>query len=96
MLDNQLLVIKPWSEGIERDPERFTISHMWIQVWQLPIHWLCRATGFKIGEVFQSVKEVIFPAGGGKEGKHMKLLAEVDISQPFIRGMPVKYNGVEV
>ena len=96
VLDNQLLVLKQWSEGIEMDPEGFNTSYMWIQVWQLPIHWLCRASGFKSGELFQAVKDVIIPPGGGKEGKHMKILAEIDISQSLVRGCPVKHNGVEV
>ena len=96
VLDNHLLVLKPWSEGIEKDREMFNFSLLWIQVWNLPIHWLCRTVGFKIAKVFHSVKEVIIPPGGGKEGKHMKILAKVNISQLLIKGIPVKHNGVKV
>ena len=74
----------------------FNSSLLWIQLWNLPIHWLCRAVGFKIGEVFHSINEVIIPPGGGKEGKHMKILADVDISQLLVRAVPVKHNGIEV
>ncbi|XP_027177951.1 uncharacterized protein LOC113777103 [Coffea eugenioides] len=93
VIDNQLLVVKPWSLGIERSTEAFHESHLWIQVWNLPIHWLSKVVGFKRGQMFSAVKEVIIPPGGGKEGRHMKILAEVDISQPLARGTTVKFNG---
>ena len=62
-------------------------------MWNLPIHWLSKAVGFKLGQMFSAVKEVIIPPGGGKEGRHMKILAEVDISQPLARGTTIKFNG---
>ncbi|XP_027177973.1 uncharacterized protein LOC113777128 [Coffea eugenioides] len=93
VIDNQLLVVKPWSLGIEKSTEAFHESHLWIQVWNLPIHWLSKVVGFKLGQMFSAVKEVIIPPGGGKEGRHMKILAEVDISQPLARGTTVKFNG---
>ena len=40
----------------------------------------------KIGGVFRKVKEVILPSGGGKEGRHMKIFAEIDLLQPLVRG----------
>ncbi|XP_071933726.1 uncharacterized protein [Coffea arabica] len=96
VIDNQLLVIKPWAPDIEKSTEAFHISHMWIQVWNLPIHWLSQAVGFKLGQIFSAVKEVIIPPGGGKEGRHMKILAEVDISQPLARGTTINFNGKQI
>lgn len=96
MFDNQLLVLKPWSEGIDMDEEIFNTSLLWIQIWHLPIHWYSKTAGFKIGRIFNSVQEVLLPQGGGKEGKHMKILAEVDITQPLARGTQVKLNGVAI
>lgn len=49
----------------------------------------------KIG-VFRKVKEVLLPPKSGKEGRHMKIFAEIDLLQPLARGTPVKLNGVMV
>ena len=32
--------------------------------------------------------------GGGREGKHLKVLVEIDLTQPLLRGTTVKMNGV--
>ena len=49
--------------------------------------------GFKLGQMFSAIREVIIPPGGGKEGRHMKILVEIDKSQPLARGTTVKFNG---
>ena len=40
------------------------------------------------------MKDVIIPNSGTKEGKHMKILAEIDLNQPMLRGTIVKMNGI--
>ena len=37
---------------------------------------------------------MIIPQGGGKEGKHLKILGEIDLSVPLPRGIMVKSNGM--
>ncbi|KAL3519849.1 hypothetical protein ACH5RR_017998 [Cinchona calisaya] len=46
----------------------------------------------KTGNVAGVVTRVIIPHNGCKEGKHIKVFVEVDISQPFPRGTLVKSN----
>ena len=65
ILDNQLLVLRKWYARIEVDDSVFNI---WIQVWNLPIHWISKEAGKKIGAVFHGVKEVIVHQMVGKEG----------------------------
>ncbi|XP_027182378.1 uncharacterized protein LOC113780799 [Coffea eugenioides] len=91
--DNLPLVVLPWEEGLERRDEAFNKTWIWIQLWNLPIHWITKEIGRKIGGVFSSVKEVIIPNGGGKEGKHLKILVEMDLSRPLLRGTTVKWEG---
>nr|XP_027126119.1 uncharacterized protein LOC113742485 [Coffea arabica] len=95
VIDNQLLVIKKWEARIERKMEVFNSAYLWVQIWNLPIHWMSKAVGFKIGDIFKSVREVIIPSSGGKAGRHMKILAEMDIAKPLARGTRVKLNGVQ-
>ncbi|XP_027157572.1 uncharacterized protein LOC113759204 [Coffea eugenioides] len=91
--DGQPLILLKWREGIEDDLEVFDKGRIWIQVWNLPLHWLTKEVGRKIGGIFSEVLEVIVPPGGGKEGKHMKMLVEFDLTMPLPRGTTVKFNG---
>ena len=93
ILDNQMLVLNRWYEGIEEDETAFKLAPIWVQVWNLPVHWMSKEVGKKIASVFQETKEVIIPQGGGKEGRHLKMLVMADISQPLMRGTTVKMEG---
>ena len=92
-MDNQILVVKEWRVGCEQNFNHFRLAHLWIQIWNLPVHWMCRAVGFKLGKLFSSVREVIVLPGGGKEWRHIKIFAEVDVSRPLLRGTHVKMDG---
>lgn len=94
VIDNQILVLKRWSEGIEEDYSAFMVAPLWVQLWNVPIHWLSKEVGKKVGSVFEGVSEVIVPQSGGKEGRHLKILAQVDLSKPLLRGTVVKIAGV--
>lgn len=80
-------------EGIEDDKNVFSKASFWIQVWNLPLHWFSKEIGTKIGAGFEEVNEVILPQTRNRDGKHMKMLVEMDISQPILRGTSVRYNG---
>ncbi|XP_027177917.1 uncharacterized protein LOC113777071 [Coffea eugenioides] len=92
-MDSQILVLNRWFEGIEEDESAFNEAPLWVQVWNLPVHWMSKEVGRKIGVVFNGVKEVIIPQTGSKEGRHIKLLVVADISQPLLRGSIVKVEG---
>ena len=49
VIDNQILVLNRWEAGIERNPEAFKLAYLWVQVWNLPVHWVTREVGRKIG-----------------------------------------------
>ncbi|XP_027151970.1 uncharacterized protein LOC113752026 [Coffea eugenioides] len=93
ILDNQLMVINRWYEGIEDDEKAFKLAPLWVQVWNLPVHWISKDVGKKIGSVFNQVRDVIIPQIGGKEGRHLKIPVLVDIEQPLLRGTIIKVAG---
>nr|XP_027120420.1 uncharacterized protein LOC113737375 [Coffea arabica] len=93
VMDNQLLVLNRWKEGIEEDYRAFMTAPLWVQLWNLPVHWLSKEVGNKIGVVFKEVREVLIPQNGGKDGRHLKILALVDLSKPLLRGTVVKIAG---
>nr|XP_027123791.1 uncharacterized protein LOC113740376 [Coffea arabica] len=93
IIDSQILVVRPWFEGFEEEGADFNIAPLWIQVWNLPVHWISKEVGKKIASVFHETKEMIIPQGRGKEGRHIKMLVMADISQPLMRGTTVKMEG---
>lgn len=48
-------------------------------------HYLSKEVGFKVGSVFEQVKEVLIPQSGNREGRYLKTLVEVDLTQPLMR-----------
>ncbi|XP_027061100.1 uncharacterized protein [Coffea arabica] len=93
IFDSRVLVMEEWYEGVEEDERAFRTAPLWVQAWNLPVHWISKEVGWKIGSIFQEVKEVIVPQVGGKEGRHLKLLVLVDITSPLLRGTTVKLKG---
>ena len=49
--------------------------------------------GRKIEGIFNEVIGVIILLEGGKEGRHMQLLVEFDLTKPLPRGTTIKCNG---
>ena len=70
--------------GHEGNPKAFSTSPLWVQLWNLPVHWLTKEIGRKLGAGIGPVEEVIIPAGGSKEGRHLKLKVWVDISRSLL------------
>ncbi|XP_027169532.1 uncharacterized protein LOC113774320 [Coffea eugenioides] len=96
VIDNQMLVLNRWKEGIEGDVEAFKLAPVWVQVWNLPMHWISKEVGRKIGAVFKQVKDVIILQMGGKEGRHLKMFVTMDLSKPLLRGTIVKIEGTMI
>lgn len=47
---------------------------------------MSKDAGFKLGKLFSNVKDVIIPPVGGKEGRHMKILVELDLCKRLLWG----------
>lgn len=94
--DNQLLILHPWSENLSGEDACFQSSPMWIQVWQIPSHWIFIETGRKIGMRLGTVLDVLIPDTGGKETRHLKLLVELDLTKPVMRGTRLRFKQNEI
>mgnify|MGYP004719281165 CR=1 FL=1 len=94
MIDSQMLLLNRWSEGIEENYGAFVTAPLWVQIWNLLVHWLTKEVGRKIGAVFKEVKEVLIPQTKGKEGRHLKILDLTDLSKPLLRGTMLELTGL--
>lgn len=95
IFDGQPLVLRKWEAGLEEDDEALSRSVIWVQMWNVPLHWVTKEVGRKLGSIFSSVEDVIIPQGGGKDGKHIKALVEIDLNVPLLRGVMVKYRDMK-
>lgn len=46
--------------------------------------------------MFCDVIDVIIPKSGSKKGRQLKILAEINLEKPFMRGAKIKFQGQEV
>lgn len=66
---------------------------MWVQAWNIPVQWLTSETVWKIGKIFNKFLNVVIHENGSKKGRYVKILVEVDLSKPQIRGTKVRFEG---
>lgn len=52
-------------------------------------------SGKKIGALISTVKDVMLVEAGGREDRHVKVLVELDLTKPLIRGTTLKYQQEE-
>lgn len=64
LFDNQLLVLYPWSDSLNRKMDYFNVFSVWVQVWNIPLHWLSVETGKKIGTALGTVSDVMLVEAG--------------------------------
>ncbi|KAK6117057.1 hypothetical protein DH2020_049200 [Rehmannia glutinosa] len=84
--ENQYILLKEWSEKIEVKEEDFSTVNLWVQIWNVPNHWISSETGLKIGKLFAGVKDLLIPEYGSIKGRYIKLLVTVNLNKPLLRG----------
>lgn len=72
--------------------EEFQFLPMWIQLWNIPAHWMSKETRLKIAAKLGRVLDIIIVKAGGKEGRCIKILLEIDIQKPLQRGTKLKFR----
>lgn len=93
LFDNKLLVLQPWQKDIEKKDEALQSAQMWVQVWNIPVHWISAETAWKIMKGFGKCNNVIVPKNGSKEGRYVKMFVEVELTKPLIRGTKICFEG---
>ncbi|KAK6131755.1 hypothetical protein DH2020_034552 [Rehmannia glutinosa] len=87
---SQYLILKEWNDKDDFGPESFTHVDLWVQIWNLPSHWLCADSGIRIGEIFSSVSDVVIPELSNYKGRCIKILVSIDLTKPLLRGTFIK------
>lgn len=95
LYDNQLLVLHPWHEKVQWKDNCFSRSPMWIQICNIPVHWISMETGWKIGKTIGNVLDVLIVEAGWQEDRHIKIQVEMELTGPLQRGLMLKYKSSE-
>lgn len=90
--DSQMLVLQQWKPNLEKDNLSFRRGPMWIQVRGLPNHWSSNEVGWKLGKLLLFCLNVVLPEHGSKEGRMLRLLVELELEKPLLRGTKIKLN----
>lgn len=59
---------------------------MWVQIRRVPNNWSSRKVGWKLSKL----SNVIIPENGSKNGRMLKLLVEVELDKPLLRGTKIE------
>lgn len=76
--------------------EKYDRISLWIQVWNIPPHWLSKDLGFWFCKILGKVVDVLIPEDGSKRGRHLKILVEINLENPLLRGAKLQLDGKTV
>ncbi|CAA0816235.1 Unknown protein [Striga hermonthica] len=91
--DGQYLLLKEWSEENNGYTEEEHKVELWVQIHDLPLHWVTEEVGMKVGKLFGKVVDVVVPEMGGVGGRMVKILVELNLNEPILRGTHLKMGG---
>lgn len=57
-----------------------------MQIFGIPNHWAMKEVGWKVGQLFPSCFNVIIPENRSRDGRVLKILAEIELNKPLLRG----------
>ena len=94
--ESQFLILKQWEANVDTQEGSFNKVHLWVPVWNLPIQWISKETGSKFRNLFSDVRDVLIPESGSKKGRCLKVLAEIRLDKPLLRGTKIRYEEQKV
>ncbi|CAA0840589.1 Unknown protein, partial [Striga hermonthica] len=91
--DGQYLLLKEWNPTEEGRTEEADTIQLWVQIWDLPLHWVSAEIGLKVGKLFKEVLDVVVPDMGVYGGRLVKILVELNLKDPILRGTHIRLGG---
>ncbi|KAH0633124.1 hypothetical protein KY284_035910 [Solanum tuberosum] len=86
LYDKFLLNIQIWEPGLKSTSSIFNVCELWVQVWNIPLHWMSMDVGRKIGNALGGIVDIVIPENGSKEGQYIRPKARMNITKPLPRG----------
>ncbi|KAH7843086.1 hypothetical protein Vadar_012461 [Vaccinium darrowii] len=89
--NNHFLNLERWQPHKAIKDYSFAYTPMWIQAWGLPLQFLSKDVGVKLGLRFGDVDEVVIPQFGSRDGRYIRIRTVLDVTQPLKRGCMIKF-----
>lgn len=74
---------------MKKEDECFCRIPLWVMIIGISHHWDSKEVGWKIGKLFHQYFNVIMFENGSKKGRVLKILAEVQLNKPLLRGTKI-------
>ncbi|KAH7841581.1 hypothetical protein Vadar_031758 [Vaccinium darrowii] len=90
--NNHYLNLERWKPNIHPKHYCFNITPVWVQAWGIPLQYLSKDVGVKLGLKFGDVDEVIIPNTGSRDGRFLRIRTYLDVSQPLKWGCMIRFS----
>jgi hypothetical protein len=94
MFDNYLLALKEFDGSIPAVQVQFTQAWFWVQLHGVPLYYMTRETGERVGGTIGPVKEVDVSENGVGWGKALRVRLNLDFTKPIPRGRLVSFANI--
>lgn len=91
-----LLILSPWTSGKIPEELQLSFSPFWVQVHGLPLNYITKENGLKIGQVLGKFLYVYGNVFDGKDfcRKFLRIRAILDVTKPLLCGFWVRRAGL--
>ncbi|KAH7838605.1 hypothetical protein Vadar_028843 [Vaccinium darrowii] len=90
--NNNFLNLERWQSNKALKDYCFDFTPMYIQVWGLPLQFMSKDVGVKLGMKFGDVDDVRIPQSGTREGRFLRIRTTINVKQPLKRGSLIKLS----
>ncbi|CAA0809094.1 Unknown protein, partial [Striga hermonthica] len=86
----QYILLKQWDPKCLEFSEDEEVVRIWTHIQNLPLHWSTTELGLKMGRKIGKVIDVQAPGVGNSIGQTIKVLVELNVREPILRGTFIK------
>ncbi|CAA0834243.1 Unknown protein [Striga hermonthica] len=88
--DGQYILLKQWVPGDTVFKEADEYIKIWVQIHNMPLHWISASTGLKIGRLIGLPLDVQLPGPFSHQGNLLKVLVKIPLKGPILGGSKIK------
>lgn len=90
--NNNFLNLERWQPNKALKDYCFDFTPMWVQAWGLPLQFLSKDVGVKLGMRFGDVDDVVIPQSWSREGRFLRIRTVLNVTQPLKRGCMIRLS----
>ncbi|GMY22288.1 protein at-4/1 [Fagus crenata] len=94
LFDNHLLALIVFDGSCPAQQVRFTHSCFWVQLHGVPMIYMTKETGERVGNAIGTTLEVVVPESGIGWGPLLRVRVRLDITKPFPRGRLINFQSL--